>query len=153
MDARFVNPFIAATTNVVPQLGFKNVARGKVFTKEQTVDSLGVAVQVGISNQVTGNIIFNMSQESAKCLSSAMMMGAPVAVLDDMAQSAICELANMITSNAANQLTQAGIAVRLAPPSLNQGNGSLHVCNGSYIGIEMIIDELPIEIEIGINAS
>ncbi|HMM21537.1 MAG TPA: chemotaxis protein CheX [Selenomonadales bacterium] len=151
MDVRYVNPFIAAASSVVPQLGFKNIARGKVYTKDQILESLGVTVQVGMASNVNGNVVFNMTEDAAKRLSSAMMMGMPVERFDEVAQSAICELANMITSTAATALNQNGIQLRVAPPRLVQGVPAVQICNSSFIGIEMIIDELPIEIGIGLN--
>lgn len=151
MDVRYVNPFIAAATSVAPQLGFKNVARGKVYTKDQILESLGVTIQIGMASTVTGNVVFNMSEEAAIRLSSAMMMGMPVAQFDEMAQSAICELANMIASTAATTLNQNGIPLRVAPPQLVKGVPAVQICNCSFIGIEVIIDELPIEIGIGLN--
>jgi chemotaxis protein CheX len=151
MDARLVNPFIAALSDILPQLGFKNVVRGNVFVKPQFIDCLGVAVQVALTHQVNGSVVFNMTEEAAKGLSSVMMMGASVTQFDDMAQSAICEMVNMITSNAANALSQSGIAVKLKPPALSQSNSQFKVCDSNYIGIEMTADALSFEVGIGIN--
>ena len=151
MDAQFVNPFIAALTNILPQLGFKNVVRGKVFMKTQFIDCLGVAVNVGITNQLTGNVVFNMSEDSAKGLSSVMMMGAAVTNFDDLAQSAVCEMVNMITSHAVSALSQDGIAIKVGPPELSQSNSKFKICDSNYIGIEMVADELSFEIGIGVN--
>ena len=150
MDARFVNCTIAALLSVLPQLGFKNVVRGKVFAKEQFIDSLGVAVNV-VTSQPAGNIVFNMTEESAKRLSSVMLNGAAVEELDDLAQSTICEMVNMVSSNAANSLNKSGIEIQLASPALAQCNSKVRVCNSNYIGIEMAVDELMIEIGIGLN--
>ncbi|VBB07422.1 chemotaxis phosphatase chex [Lucifera butyrica] len=151
MDARFVNPFIAALSDVLPQLGFKNIARGKVFTKDQFLDSLGVTVNVELVTQTTGNVVFNMTEEVAKKLSSVIMMGAIVNKLDDIAQSALCEMANMVTSTAATSLKNNGIPVKLAPPALSQCTSQIKICNTNYIGLEMTVDELMIEISIGLN--
>lgn len=151
MDARIVNPFIAALSNILPQLGFKNVVRGKVLMKNQFIDCLGVAVNVGLTNQVSGNVVFNMTENSAKGLSSVIMMGTPVSQLDDIAQSAICEMVNMVTSNAANALSQEGVVIKCEPPRLSQSTAKYKVCNNNFIGIEMAVDELPFEIVIGMN--
>ncbi|WP_371379890.1 chemotaxis protein CheX [Sporomusa aerivorans] len=151
MDARFVNPFIVALTTVLPQLGFKSIVRGKLYAKEQFIDSQGVLVNVQLTNQVSGNVAFTMSQDSAKRISSVMMMGMAVESFDDVAQSALCEMINMVTSNAVNSLNKEGLAVGLVPPALSQDSAPLKICNSSFIGIEMIIDELPLQIGIGLN--
>jgi chemotaxis protein CheX len=152
LDARFINPFLSAFAGVVPQVGFKDIVRGKIFTKEQFVDSLGISIQVSMTNQTGGNIVFNMTEETAKTVSSIMMMGAAVETMDDMAKSAVCELVNMIVSHASTSLNQTGFMVKLSPPSLLQGETQVKVCNNTYLGIEMIIDKCPIEISIGLNA-
>jgi chemotaxis protein CheX len=152
LDAKFINPFLNAFTGVVPQVGFVNIVRGRIFTKDQFVDNLGVSIQVSMSSQTDGNIIFNMTEQTAKTISSVMMMGKAVTIIDDMAKSAVCELVNMIVSHASTSLSQTGFAVKINPPSFLQGNTKVKVCNSTYIGIEMIVDNCPIEIAIGLNA-
>ena len=152
MDARFVNPFISALGSILPQLGFSNIVRNKLFTKEQFIDGLGVTVNVPLSNQLQGNVVFNMSEDAAKGLSSIMMMGQPIAVLDDMARSALCEMVNMIASNAATSLNKDGFAIRLAPPAFHHCSSQYKICNSKYIGIEMSIDDLVVEVGIGIDS-
>jgi len=151
VDARFVNPFIAALSNVLPQMGFKNVVRGKLFSKDQFIDNQGVLVNVQLTNNVTGNVAFTMTEESAKKLSSTIMMGMPVVQFDAMAQSALCEMINIVTSNAAISLNKEGFGVSLVPPALSQNTPKLKICNTNYIGIEMFIDELHVEVGIGMN--
>lgn len=150
MDARVVNPFISALSTVLPQLGFKNIARGKVQMQAESIDCLGVAVNVGVTSQTPGSVVFNMTEATAKSLTSVMMMGATVNQLDDMAQSAICEMVNMITSNAATALSKEGIAIKLAPPALCQSTSKVKVCS-SFINIEMVADNLTFELCVGIN--
>ncbi|CUH96561.1 hypothetical protein P22_2651 [Propionispora sp. 2/2-37] len=151
MDASFVNPFIAAISSVLPQLGFKTVERTKVFPKDQYIEALGVTINVGLANQVTGNVVFNMTVEAARGLSSTIMMGAAVNQLDSMAQSALCEMANMVAANAANALNNEGMAIQLAPPALSQSTSQFKVCNGSCIVFEMLADNQPFQIGIGVN--
>ncbi|MDR3588335.1 MAG: chemotaxis protein CheX [Negativicutes bacterium] len=151
MDAQLVNPFLAALSAILPQLGFKNVVRGKVFTHAQFVEAQGVTVNVAMTNQISGNVVFNMTEEAAKGLSSTIMMGMAVTSLDDMAKSAICEMVNMVASNAVSALSKNGIAVKLEPPVITQSNSKIKVCDNTFIGIEMIADELKFEMEIGVN--
>ncbi|SDE68696.1 chemotaxis protein CheX [Sporomusa acidovorans] len=151
MDARLVNPFITALSIVLPQMGFKNVARGKLFSGNQFIDNQGVLINVALINNLTGNFAFTMTEESAKRLSSVIMMGTPVNTFDAMAQSALCEMVNIVASNAATSLNKEGIAVNLVPPALSQTATKLKICDTNYIGIEMVIDELPVAIGIGLN--
>ena len=108
MDAKLVNPFIDAFTSVLPMMSFPTPSRKGMGLKSIVVDSLGVTIMVGFTRQLRGNVVYNMSEETAKHIASTMMMGMPVAALDEMAQSAICEMSNMLTATAATNLTALG---------------------------------------------
>jgi chemotaxis protein CheX len=152
LDAKFINPFLIAFTGVMPQVGFVNIVRGKICSKEQFVDSLGVSVQVGVKSQSDGNIVFNMSEQTAKKISSVMMMGTVINTIDDMAKSAVCEVFNMVVSHASTSLNKEGFMVKVNPPIFLQDNTKIQVCNSTYIAIEMIVDNCPVEMSIGLNA-
>ena len=106
MDAKLVNPFVDAFTTVMPQIGFPEPKRAKLYVRDQNAIGLGVSVVVGFTKQIRGNVVYNMEEETAKYIASTMMMGMPVAEFDAMAQSAISEMSNMLTANAATNLTQ-----------------------------------------------
>lgn len=152
MDVKVINPFIEALTSVMPQLGFQNIARGGLNVKEQFVQSKGITILIGMTNQVRGNVAYNMTEAAAKKFASTMMMGMPVETLDDMAQSAISELVNMVTANAAISFEKAGILVDISPPSLVVGsNFKAKLSNGKYIVLEMVVDSEVVEINIGLE--
>ena len=93
-----------------------------------------------------------MSEETAKFVASTMMMGMPVESMDDMAQSAISELANMLTANSATNLSQMGIEVDISTPILTIGDGfTLKISNDKYICIEMLINWQTVEINVSIS--
>ena len=78
MDAKLVNPFIDAFTTVMPQMGFQEPKRTKMSVKDKVAESLGVSVIVGFTKQIRGNVVYNMSEDTAKYIASTMMMGMPV---------------------------------------------------------------------------
>ena len=114
MDAKLVNPFVDAFVAVMPQMGFPEPKRVKMNVKTKNAVSLGVAVIVGFTKQLRGNIVYNMSEDTAKYIASTMMMGMPVETFDEMAQSAISEMSNMLTANAATNLTGLGLDVDIS---------------------------------------
>ena len=113
MDVKLVNPFINAFTAVLPQMGFPTPERTGMSVKEKTINSLGITVLVGFTKEIRGNVCYNMSEDTAKFIASTMMMGMPVETFDEMAQSAISEMSNMLTATAATNLT----ALRSSPRS------------------------------------
>jgi len=149
---RLINPFVDAVAAVMPQLGFQNISKGKMSLKEQYVASYGVTVLIGMTNEVRGNIAYNMTEETAKTIASVMMMGMPVECMDDMAQSAISELVNMLTANAAMNFEKQGINVDISPPSLAVGQDfKVKVSTSKYLALELLIDSQPIELNIGLG--
>ncbi|VBB05396.1 chemotaxis phosphatase chex [Lucifera butyrica] len=153
MDAKIVNPFLEAVSQVLPQLGFQNISRGKMGVQEQFVFSKGVTILIGMTNQVRGNIAYNMSESTAKKFASTMMMGMPVDGLNEMAQSAIAELVNMVTASAAISLEKQGLLVDISPPSLIIGeNFKARLSNHRYLALEMLVDQELVELNIGLES-
>ena len=122
MDAKLVNPFMDAFMNIMPQIGFQNLKRNKISVRDKATLSLGVTVLVGFTKEIRGSVAYNMTDDTAKFIASTMMMGMPVADFDEMAQSAISELSNMLTANAATNLTAMGLEVDISTPSLSIGD-------------------------------
>ena len=76
----------------------------------------------------------------------------PVENFDEMAQSAISEMANMLTATAATNLTTMGFAVDISTPTLTVGDGfSVKISSSQYLVIEMLIASNPFEINIALE--
>ena len=152
MDAKLVNPFVDAFATVMPQLGFPEPKRLKMGVKTKNAVSLGVAVIVGFTKQIRGNVVYNMSEDTAKFIASTMMMGMPVAEFDAMAQSAISELSNMLTANAATNLTGMGLEVDISTPSLSIGqNFQVKISDDNYLTVEMDLSGHVVELDIAVE--
>ena len=152
MDAKLVNPFVDAFTTVMPQMGFPEPTRLKMGVKTKNAVSLGVSVIVGFTKQIRGNVVYNMSQDTAKFIASTMMMGMPVAEFDGMAQSAISEMSNMLTANAATNLTGMGLEVDISTPSLSIGeNFQVKISDDNYLTVEMDLGGHVVELDIAVE--
>ena len=153
MDAKLVNPFIDAFTTVMPQMGFQEPKRTKMSVKEKIAESLGVSVIVGFTKQIRGNVVYNMSEDTAKYIASTMMMGMPVENFDEMAQSAISEMSNMLTANAATNLTAMGLEVDISTLSLSVGEKfQIKISGEQYLTVEMDLGGHPVELDIAVAA-
>ncbi len=152
MDAKLVNPFIDAFMAVMPQIGFPTPTRKKVFLQDRNIVSNGVVVMVGFTKQMRGNVVYNMKEDVAKFVASTMMMGMPVAEFDAMAQSAICELSNMLSANSATNLTKMGLEVDISTPNLTIGQGlSVKISDSQYLTIEMDLGGHSVDIAIAVD--
>lgn len=149
MDVRHVNPFLESFTTVMPQLGFGNIQRGNLSVKGQELTYSGVIIIVGIVGAIKGNVVYCIDMEAAKKIASTMMMGMPVDTLDEMSRSALSELTNMLTANAATSFFNAGITMDISTPTLLYGeNISVKMSSNQVLCIQLLADEYPIEINI-----
>jgi chemotaxis protein CheX len=152
MDVKMINPFIEAISHIMPQLGFQSVTKGKLSVGDQFVESKGVTILVGLTDDARGNIAYNMTEETAKNIASTMMMGMPVNEMDEMAQSAISEMTNMITGNAATNFEKMGLRVDISPPSLVVGQKfKAKVSSNKYLVVELMIDSNLVELNVGVE--
>lgn len=152
MDIKLVNPFIDAFLAVMPQLGFMEIKKLGITVKNRNLKSLGVMINLGIVGDVKGNVVYGMEIDSAKKIASKMMMGMPVNELDDMAQSAISELTNMLTANASINLSNNGVNINISTPTLIYGRDFEAKMNtDSVLCIQLAVDEIPVEINIAFD--
>ena len=152
MDAKLVNPFIDAFTAVMPQIGFPEPKRAKVTVKQKNAVSLGVSVIVGFTKQIRGNVVYNMTEDTAKFIASTMMMGMPVENFDEMAQSAISELSNMLTAHTATNITGLGLDVDISTPSLTVGKDfEVKISDGQYLVVEMNLSGQLVDLAIAVD--
>jgi len=152
MDVNHINPFINSFINIMPQLGFKDVKKQGISIKGEKVKSLGVMMILGIVGDIKGTIIYSLTVESAKQIASVMMMGAPVTELNDMAQSALSELSNMLTANASTNFAENGTNINISIPTLMHGNDFEAKMNrDKVLCISILVDNIPIEVNIAFN--
>lgn len=121
MNVEYINPFTQATFDVLSMFGTFDPKLGKPSVLEDALVSEGVAVVVGIIGEVKGQVVYTYTEETAKQIASTMMMGMPVEAFDEMAKSAVSELANMISGNASTAIAAKGFTIDIAPPTLIAG--------------------------------
>jgi len=152
MDARCINPVIDAFREILPQLGLADIQRGSVSVGTNSVESLGVTVIIGMTKGLRGNVAYNMTEATAMAIASAMMGGMTVTQFDELPQSAISELVNMVTANAAIRFEQMGILVDISPPSLIVGvDFRARLLQEKFLVIEMLANGHLIQLNLGLE--
>ncbi|EPY2271420.1 chemotaxis protein CheX [Clostridium sporogenes] len=148
MDAKYINPFIDSFYNILPQIGFSNVTREDVTVKN-SVESLGILINLGIVGDIKGNIVYNIQGENGKKIASKMMMGLPVEELNEMAQSALSELSNMLTANASINFSNIGVNVNISTPTLMYGQDiKIKLNTDKILNIKIVADDIPIDVNV-----
>lgn len=116
LDVRHINPFLQATLSIMEQTAGLKLAVGKPGIASLSFDDETFIIQVGVTGVLKGQVLLVMDIEGAKRIASGMMMGMPVAELDDMAISALCELSNMIMGSTATLFSTQQMAMDITPP-------------------------------------
>jgi chemotaxis protein CheX len=133
----------------MPQLGFGGIEKGNLCIKDKELTGNGLIILVGIVGQIKGNVAYMIDLDNAKKIASTMMGGMPVESFDDLAQSALSELSNMLTANAATCFSAMGITIDISTPTLLFGeNVSVMMCSKQVLCVQLIADSIPIEINI-----
>ncbi|MCL2225351.1 MAG: chemotaxis protein CheX [Defluviitaleaceae bacterium] len=122
MDASFVNPFVQGAQRVFTTVCQETPSLGKIFVKTKPYVTEEVTVSIDIFGAFEGEVVYTMKEDAGRFIVSQMMMGMPVESLqDDMAKSAVCELANIISGNVATIFSGKEIVVDIKPPQLRFG--------------------------------
>ena len=119
MDASYINAFVQGAQRVFATVCNETPSLGKVFVKPQPYTASPVTVSIGVFGAFEGEVVYNMEEAAGCFIASQMMMGMPVPTLeDDMAKSAVSELANIISGNVATLFASKEIIVDIKPPQL-----------------------------------
>ena len=151
MDVNHINPIIESFMTVLPQLGIADIVRKGVTVKGKEIESPGVVIIVGLVGDIKGNVIYGMSIADAKKIASIMMMGMPVDDFNDLAQSAISELSNMLTANVAINYSEQDINVNISTPTLIHGEFVANASIDKVLCIQMGADGTNIDVNISLE--
>jgi chemotaxis protein CheX len=138
MEVKYINAFLEALEYVLTQFGIADIQMGNLQKKESMFIEADITAVIGLVGAIRGNIAFSLPEDSAKKIISTMMGGAPVPEMDEIAKSAIGEVANMIMGSAATRLSQLGDVSDITPPSILFGRQILLVLS-SLQTIEIVV--------------
>ncbi|MBF0503064.1 MAG: chemotaxis protein CheX [Candidatus Riflebacteria bacterium] len=123
MDVNILNQFILAASSVFEQVANLKLKKEKVNIFEHGTKVIAdVATLIGITGKVKGQMVVTLTSNTAMKFASAIMMGEPVNEYNELAESGVCEMANMIGGDAAQRLNALGYTVDVAVPSIIRGN-------------------------------
>ena len=144
LKVEFINPFVVATHEVLcAEMGQNiKIEKGPLGLEESSYTANDVTVMIGVIGTVQGIVMYGMSERTGKNIVSKML-GQPVPIFDNMVESAIAEMGNVITGIASRELEKAGFPCTLAPPTVIVGRGVVI----STINIKRL--QIPLVTELG----
>ena len=142
MRVEYINPFVEAAFNVLKEVLGQEIERGELYLKSTSQPVLGVAAIVGLAGDVEGRVLFDMADETALAVASAMN-GEELKQMDELAKATVTELVNMITAQAVTKLQELGFQFDLTPPAIITGQ-NMEVSDS---GVEALI--VPVQLDQG----
>ncbi len=124
MDVKFLNPFLEAAYMVLQtELGV-DAQRGELQLERSAATTDDIAVLISLVGEAAGIVMYSLSEGTALAIVSKIL-DQPFHEFDELAQSGIGELGNVITGQAGQRLAAAGLDVNISPPTLVLGKGTL----------------------------
>jgi chemotaxis protein CheX len=136
MDAKLINPFINATTNVLGTMAFIKSKPGKPYLKKDDVARGDVTGIIGITGETNGTIAVTFNEGCILKIVSNMF-GEEMKTLNHEVADAVGELTNMISGQARRELEKIGKVFQAAIPSVvtGQNHTITHYTDGPKIAI------------------
>jgi len=116
VKAEHVNPFIISVCKIMKDMCMLDLKIGKPSLKKGGYLPDSSLIKLGLFGNLSGEVVLNINHDTALGIVSKMVM-MPVETIDELGQSAIAELGNMIAGNAATVFANSSIIIDITPPS------------------------------------
>ena len=131
MKAEYANIFIRSATRVFTHEIGVGLSRTGIARKSAPVPSLPVSIIIGITGAIRGQVVYSMDTNFAFQVAKAMIPNKLPSELRKLTNSAVSEVANIITGQASIALAGEDRLIHLTPPAV-------------FSGIDMKVDFLSI---------
>jgi chemotaxis protein CheX len=123
MRVQLVNCYVRAAADVISKETGKTVKRGGVTLEKDVYTSDEVTAMVGVNGAMGGSFYLSMTEDTALKIVEGML-GQGCDEFDELAQSGIAELANVVAGAASVGLSELGYTTNITPPLLLLGPGA-----------------------------
>ena len=123
MRVQIVNRYVQSALNVIIKETGAPAERGGLLMEGNPYTTEDVTAVIGVSGMLSGSLYISMSEVVALKIIAAMI-GQESTELDDLGQSGIAELANVIAGTAGIGLAEEGIETTVNPPLVLVGRGA-----------------------------
>ena len=140
MEAKFINPFIKATIEVIHTMAHVNTKASKPYLKKDDLATGDVSTVVGLTGKINGTFSISFDEKSILKIASGLF-GEELTELDKEVAEVAGELANMISGQARREIETLGMLLDGSIPSVITGRNHniLHLTDGPKIAIPFSI--------------
>jgi len=155
MKVDYINPILIASSKIIKALLQEDVSLGRLSLLDSHNLQDSIAIILWMSGDFDGRFIFALKRRVAMYIAS-VMMGEDVTELNDMAKSAVAEMATIILGRTGIIFSERGIDVKISYPTLVEGDSvyisTLNPKKRSIINIPLVMSRgnvIDIKIESG----
>lgn len=125
MKVEWISPFIRAASHVLGEaVAFDRPQLGPIELQEKPYTTEEVTAMLGISGVLFGSVLLGMTDAVAQQIVDRMV-GQSVPFNEQLGESALGEVLNMISGSALRFLESAGYACNITPPVVIRGKGAV----------------------------
>ena len=125
MKAEYANPFISAAVKTFQKELGVVLSRNTMNLKDSPVPSKDISIIIGVTGLVKGQVVYSLDENVALSVTKSMLPDRLPAELKKHTNSAVSELANIITGQASIILAGESEKIDITPPAVFAGGSSL----------------------------
>jgi chemotaxis protein CheX len=138
INAEYVNPFLEAASAVFKSIMNVELRRGKLTIKELPDPTHDVAIIIGITGAVNGEVVYSMGFNMVYKIAETLAPGIDEKQMKTEYKDIVGELANMITGNAMNLFAYSGKRIEMTTPTVVEGdNFTITLVKQTTLGINL----------------
>jgi chemotaxis protein CheX len=123
MRQEFVNPFLSPAQNIWKKEFNLDLAVTSAQAVAYQYTTEDVTAIIGVSGKLEGNVLYGFSDVTSRNIVERMV-GPGASPKDPIGLSALGEIANIVSGNAATSLASAGYPCDISPPIIIEPRGS-----------------------------
>ncbi len=151
MKAEYANIFIKSAIEVFSKEAGVRLSRKDLAKKSSPMPSLPVSIILGITGFLRGQVVYAMGNDFVFNVARAMLPNKLPAEVKRLANSAVSEIANMITGQASIALAGEHGKIDLTPPAVLMGSDlSMDFLDIPTISLSLISEIGVLEINIAL---
>jgi len=152
MKVEYINPFLQATVNVLKTMAFVEAKPGKPSLKKSDEAYGDVSGVIGLTGATEGSLSVTFTQSCIEQI-LANMFGEPVSGITEEVKDAVGEITNMISGDARRVLSEKGISLEAAIPTIvSVPNHSItHLAKSPTIVIPFSTEAGSFTVEVSLN--
>ena len=118
MRAEFINPFIKSAIDVLDQLADLKLEKTELTLREDPTPSNEISIIIGITGFIQGQVVYSLKSHTAERIAQSMKPNTSVQVDQEFIESAMAEMANIITGRSTIELSGQDRKLHITPPSI-----------------------------------